>query len=149
MGANMRNTILVTLAIVAGLAASPRGVSAQAKELPCQAYATFDKSGSITELIGLALGDIPSGSKVKLSCAGSGCPFSAKEFTMKNDVKTLALTDMFRDPNLKPGMVLEMRVTKPGWIGKSFQYEIRAAGDPKVTEKCVSEDGSTTMVCEK
>lgn len=145
----MRNTVLVTLAIVAGLAFCPSTVSAQGRELPCQAYATFDKSGSLTELIGLALGDVPSGAKVKLSCTGSDCPFSAKEFTMKNDVKTLALTDMFTNPNLKPGMTLELLVTKAGWVGKSFQYEIRSAGDPKVTEKCVSEDGSKTVVCQK
>lgn len=46
---------------------------------------------------------------------------------MKSNVKTLGLTDMFFDTNLKPGMVLELLVTKPGWIGKSFQYEIRSA----------------------
>ena len=145
----MRTTVLVTLAIVAGLTTLPSRVSAQGKELPCVAYATFEKQGAITQLIGLALGDVPSGSKVKLSCTGADCPFRAKEFAIKNDVGTLALTDMFTDSNLKPGMVLELRVTKPGWIGKSFQYEIRAAGDPKVTKQCVSEDGSKTMVCLK
>jgi hypothetical protein len=68
---------------------------------------------------------------------------------MKNDVKTLALTDLFRDPNLKPGTILELRVTKPGWIGTSFQYEIKSSSDPKTTTQCVSEDGSKTMVCQK
>lgn len=145
----MRTATLVTLAIVAGLTAMPGRVSAQAKELPCSGYATFERNGSITQLIGLAVGDIPAGSKVTLNCTGEGCPFRAKDFNMKNDVKILALTDMFNDPNLKPGMVLELRVTKPGWIGKSFQYEIRSSGDPKTTEKCVSEDGSKTMVCQK
>ena len=145
----MRTTSLFTLAIVAGLTALPGRVNAQAKELPCSGYATFERNGSITQLIGLAVGDIPAGSKVTLNCTGAGCPFRAKDFNMKNDVKILALTDMFNDPNLMPGMVLELRVTKPGWIGKSFQYEIRASGDPKTTEKCVSEDGSKTMVCQK
>jgi hypothetical protein len=145
----MRTITLVSLAIVAGLAAAPARVSAQAKELPCTGYATFERNGSITQLIGLAVGDIPSGSKVTLNCTGAGCPFRAKDFNMKNDVKMLALTDMFTDPNLRPGMVLELRITKPGWIGKSFQYEIRSSDDPKATEKCVSEDGSNTVVCQK
>src|SRR5512140_2388547 len=134
----MRTTSLLTFAIVAGLTAMPGRVSAQAKQLPCSGYATFERNGSITQLIGLAVGDIPAGSKVTLNCTGAGCPFREKDFNMKNDVKILALTDMFNDPNLKPGMVLELRVTKPGWIGKSFQYEIRSSEDPKTTEKCVS-----------
>jgi hypothetical protein len=145
----MRTTALVTLAIVAGLAALPGRVTAQAKELPCNGYATFERNGPVTQLIGLAVGDIPAGSKVVLNCTGFGCPFRAKEFNMKNEVKVLALTDMFTDPNLKPGMILELLVTKPGWIGKSFQYEIRSSEDPKTTEKCVSEDGSKTVVCLK
>jgi hypothetical protein len=145
----MRTTALFTFAIVAGLTALPGRVSAQAKELPCSGYATFERNGSITQLIGLAVGDIPAGSRVTLNCTGAGCPFRAKDFNMKNDVKILALTDMFSDPNLEPGMVLELLVTKPGWIGKSFQYEIRSSNDPKVTEKCVSEDGSKTVVCQK
>lgn len=145
----MRNAALFTLAIAAGLMAVPGRVSAQAKELPCVGYATFERSGSITQLIGLAVGDVPAGTKVTLSCLGDGCPFSTKNFNMKNDVKTLALTDMFTDPNLRPGMVLELRATKPGWIGKVFQYEIRSSGDPKTTKQCVSEDGLKTMVCLK
>lgn len=145
----MRAAALFTVAIVAGLTALPGRVNAQAKELPCVGYATFERSGSVTQLIGLALGDVPAGSKVALTCSGNGCPFTNHTFNMKNDVKTLALTDMFNDPNLQPGMVLELRVTKPGWVGKHFQYEIRSVGDPKVTMECVSEDGSKTMVCQK
>jgi len=145
----MRTAALFTLAIVAGLTALPGRVRAQEKELPCVGYATFERSGSITQLIGLALGDVPAGSKVTMGCSGNGCPFSSHTFNMKNDVKTLALTDMFTDPNLKPGMVLELRVTKPGYIGKVFQYEILSVGDPKTTTQCVSEDGSKTMVCLK
>jgi hypothetical protein len=145
----MRSTTLVALAIVAGLTVLPGRVSAQEKELPCSSYATFERNGSITQLIGLALGDVPAGSRVTLNCTGVGCPFREKGFNMKNDVKILALTDMFNDPNLRPGMILELRVTKPGWIGKSYQYEIRSSEDPKTTEKCVSEDGSKTVVCLK
>lgn len=145
----MRTAALITVAIAAGLMALPGRASAQAKELPCVGYATFDRSGSITQLIGLAIGDVPAGAKVTLNCSGNGCPFSTKSFDMKNDVKMIALTDMFTNPNLTPGMVLELRVTKPGWIGKAFEYEIRSSQDPKTTEKCVSEDGSKTMVCLK
>ena len=145
----MRTAISFTLAFAVSLAAVPSRVNAQASELPCVGYATFERSGSLTQLIGLAVGDVPAGSKVTLTCSGTECPFGTKSFTMSTNVKTLAFTDMFRDPNLRPGTVLELRVTKPGWIGKSFKYEIRSSGDPKATTQCVSEDGSKTMVCQQ
>ena len=145
----MRTATLFTLAITVSLAAVPSRINAQASELPCVGYATFERAGSLTQLLGLAVGDVPAGSKVTLICSGTDCPFGTKSFTMDTNVKTLALTDMFRDPNLKPGTVLELRVTKPGWIGKSFKYEIRSSGDPTTTTQCVSEDGSKTMVCQQ
>lgn len=150
-GAVMRSATLLTLAIAAGVAAVPSHINAQstAEELPCAGYATFERHGSNTELIGLAVGAVPAGSKVALSCSGNGCPFGTKTFNMKNAVGTIALTDMFLDKNLQPGMVLELRVTKPGWIGKVFQYEIRSSDDPRSTTQCVSEDGSKTMACLK
>jgi hypothetical protein len=146
----MRTAILFRVAVVFAAAAIPNHLIAQAtKELPCVGYATFDRNGSTTELIGLGVGDVPAGSKVTLACAGNGCPFETKTFNMKSAAGTLGLTDMFLDKNLKPGMLLELRVTKPGWIGKSFQYEIRASDDPKSTTKCISEDGSKIMACLK
>ena len=145
----MRTTTLISVAIAAGLAFTPTVVRAQAQELPCAGYATFERKGSATELLGLAVGDVPAGSKVTLTCSGGSCPFSTKTFNMKGDVKVLALTDMFTNPKFQPGTVLEMRVTKPGWIGKMFQYEIRSSGDPKATTQCLALDGSTTVVCQK
>ena len=146
----MRTAALIAVALAAGLVAVPASVGAQnANELPCVGYATFDRKGANTELIGLALGDVPAGSKVTMTCGGNGCPFSVKTFNVKNDVKTFGLADVFLDSNLKPGMVLELRVTKPGWIGKAFQYEIRSADDPLSTTKCLSEDGSKTVACLK
>ena len=144
----MRTALFLTAAIACGLTAAPQRTLAQdTNELPCVSYATFERKGANTELIGLALGDVPSGSKVTMTCAGNGCPFSSKSFNVKGAIKTMGLADVFLDPKLKPGMVIELRVTKPGWIGKAFQYEIRAADDPLSTTKCISEDGSQTVAC--
>ena len=144
----MRTLFLFGAAITAALGVEPTRANAQdANELPCVSYATFERKGANTELIGLALGDVPSGSKVTIACAGHGCPFSTKSFNVKGAIKTMGLTDVFLDPYLKPGMTLEVRVTKPGWIGKSFQYVIRSADDPLSTTKCLSEDGSKNVAC--
>ena len=142
----MRTSLPLFLAIGASLVAAPT-LAAQASELPCASYATFEVKGSNTELIGLAVGDVPAGSKVTLSCSGSACNFASRSFTIKNDAKTLGLTDMFADPNLKPGTILQVQVTKPGWIGKSFRYEIMSSADPRVTTECLAADASKTVAC--
>ena len=53
-GPKMRTATFLSLAIAASLAAVPARASAQAAELPCVGYATFERSGSVAELIGLA-----------------------------------------------------------------------------------------------
>lgn len=142
----MRTSIPFFLAVAASLVTSST-LAAQGSELPCVGYATFERKGSTTELIGLAVGDVPAGSKVSLACEGPACPFASKSFMMKNDVKTLALTDMFADPNFKPGTVIQIQITKPGWIGKSFRYEIMSSADPRATTECLAADGSKTVAC--
>jgi hypothetical protein len=144
-GVPMRTSLPFFLAAAASLAAAP-ALAAQASELPCVSYATFERNGSNTELIGLALGDLPAGSKVSMTCSGA-CSFASRSLTMKNNVKTLGLTDMFADPNFNPGTILEIQVTKPGWIGKSFKYEIMSSADPRATTECLAADGSRTVAC--
>ena len=144
----MRTPSLAGVLAVAVIAATPlRAIPQSAAELPCVGFATFEKNGQNTDIIGLAVGDVPAGAKVTVNCTGTSCPFNSRSFKMSNDVKTLALTDMFRDPTLKPGTVIEIRVTKPGWIGKVFQYEVLAAGESKSSTQCISVDGSKTTVC--
>jgi hypothetical protein len=142
----MRTSLPVFLAVAAAIGAAPT-LAAQVSELPCASYATFERKGSNTELIGLAIGDVPAGSKVTINCSGDGCAFPSRSITIKSNVKTLGLTDMFSDTNLKAGTILEIQVTKPGWIGKSFKYEIMSSADPRATTDCLSADGSTTVAC--
>ena len=142
----MRTSLPFFFAVATSLAA-PAALAAQASELPCASYATFERKGSSTELIGLALGDLPAGSKVSMTCSGADCSFASRSLTMKNDVKTLGLTDMFEDTNFQPGTILEIQVTKPGWIGKAFRYEIMSSADPRATTECLTPDGSKTVAC--
>ena len=146
----MRISSLAGVLAAAALALIPaRALAQNAAELPCVGYATFEKNGTNSDLIGLALGDVPAGAKVVLACSGPSCPFSTKTFKTSSDVKTLALTDMFSDPTLKPGTILEIRVTKPGWIGKVFQYEVLPAGQSKNSTQCITPDGAKTIICVK
>lgn len=144
----MRTSSLIGLVAIAVIAGAPLRANPQnPAELPCVGYATFEKNGQNTDLIGLAVSDVPAGSKVELICTGVSCPFSSRSFKISGETKMIALTDMFRDPTLKPGTLLEIRVTKPGWIGKVFQYEVLEAGKAKSTTQCLTADGAKTIVC--
>jgi hypothetical protein len=145
----MRGSTVLILALATSFVAVPAASGAQATQLPCVGYATFERDGPNMQLIGLAVGDIPAGAKVTLACEGGSCPFAEKEFNLRNDVKTLALTDMFTEPTFKPGTKLEIRVTKKGWIGKVFQYEIRSSGEPRSSTQCLSADDDKPVACAK
>ena len=120
---------------------------AQGRSAGTAVYATFERAGADTELIGLAVGDISPGTKVTIMCSGASCPFSEKTINVAGTVKTLAMTDMFDDPIFKPGTILEIIITRPGTIGKVFQYVTQSAGDPRVTKLCIKPGSATPAAC--
>ena len=120
---------------------------AQGRPAGTAVYATFERAGPDTELIGLAVGDISPGTKVTIMCSGASCPFSEKTINVAGTVKTLAMTDMFDDPIFKPGTILEITITRPGTIGKVFQYVTQSAGNPRVTKLCIKPGSATPAAC--
>ncbi|HXV16434.1 MAG TPA: hypothetical protein VD758_06620 [Gemmatimonadaceae bacterium] len=141
----MRSSICFILAIAA-LLAFPETISAQPK-IGSSVYATFERSGANTELIGLAVGDIAPGTKVTINCSGTSCPFSSKTITVQETIKMLAITDMFVETTFKAGTTIEIRVAKPGTIGISFSYETQSSADPKVVKQCLAADNSKAVAC--
>ena len=55
--------------------------------------------------------------------------------------------DMFLDPMFKPGTTIEVRVTKPGLIGKVLQYETQAASEPRMVAQCLPPGSSKAVAC--
>ena len=134
-------TVAVSLAVTAP------ALIAQSRTLTSKAYVTFERKGADSELIGLAVGDLSPGMKVTVNCSGPSCPFASKDVNVSSKISTLAMTDLFVDPVFKPGTTLEIRITKPGSIGRVFQYETRSAADPKITQLCLPPDASKPVAC--
>jgi hypothetical protein len=76
---------------------------------------------------------------VRISCRGGGC--TRKVFTkrFKKKPKTINLVRALRGKRLlKPGAVLEIRITAPGKIGKVFRYRMRRFRLPReLTRTCL------------
>lgn len=133
--------LTVSLVTVAGSSAAQRG------ENPGAVYATFEMSGSTTQLIGLAVGDLLPGAKVVINCSGTSCPFSSKTINVDSNVKILALTDLFVDPTFKPGTTLEIRVIRPKASVKVYRYETQASSEPKAKVLCMPPGSSQPVEC--
>ena len=143
----MRTSAFLLLPVAAALIGATTTANAQAPEIKSVVYATFEHKGAMTELIGLAVGNIPAGTKVTLSCSGPSCPFASKVINLDRPVGTLAITDMFLDTRFKPGTTIEVRVTKAGLVGRVFHYETQASSEPRMVAQCLPPGSSKAIAC--
>jgi hypothetical protein len=67
---------------------------------------------------------------VTIACSGKACPFRAKTLTGA----TVAAGRLFKRA-LKPGAVIEVRITAPNAIGSVTRYKIRRGKQPSRTER--------------
>jgi hypothetical protein len=93
-----------------------------------------------TRVVALAIRGAPAGATVRVTCTGRGCPFKRKIRTAANGRATL--TPLFRRSSLRPGAVIEVRITAPGYIGKVVRYTIRRRKLPASRTLCLPPGGS-------
>ena len=77
-----------------------------------------------------------------MSCTrkANGCPFKSKK-------GGASLAKLFKRAKLKPGAVLEVRVTQPGAIGKVFRFTIRKKKAPKQQTLCLAPGAKAPSAC--
>ena len=76
----------------------------------------------------------PRGAKVGVRCRGGGCPYKRASTTSKG--KTVSLRKLRR--NFKAGAIIEIRVTKDGYIGKFTRIKIHAGRRPTRVDRCLN-----------
>jgi hypothetical protein len=57
------------------------------------------------------------------------------------------LAKPFRNRKLRVGTVIQVRITKPGYIGRLLRYTIRKNKRPKSSPTCLTPDTSKQMTC--
>jgi Putative metal-binding motif len=79
----------------------------------------------------------PAGATVTISCSRKGgrCPFKRKTVPVKS-ARKLKLTSLKR-VRLKNHTVISVRVTKPGFIGNLYRYEVRVFKGGRRTTRCL------------
>jgi hypothetical protein len=96
---------------------------------------------SETVLTRAVVNDVPVGATVIVRCRGGGCPFKSK--TIRHRHGQVKLTRAFRHRRLRPGTVVEVRITAPGRIGKVSRLIIRRAKAPRAPRPLCLPPGAT------
>ena len=76
----------------------------------------------------------PRGAKVGVRCRGGGCPYKRASTTSKG--KSVSFRKLRR--SFKAGAIIEIRVTKDGYIGKFTRIRIHAGRRPSRVDRCLN-----------
>ncbi len=83
------------------------------------------------------------GSIVNVTCVGKHCPFKVLNRTMLNTTMRLAKLE----GKLRPPMVLELRIARPGQLGKFVGYKVRRHKAPARTDACLDQATGAIKGC--
>ena len=96
----------------------------------------------------LKVQQMPVGARITVRCRGPRCPRKSAKRVARSNRRGVAPVE-FRgfERFLRSGIVLEVRVSKPGWIGKYTRLTIRRGKLPERDDKCLDPAGVRTLVC--
>ncbi len=115
---------------------------------------SFYSTSAYTKVLTLVVNGA-SGATVITSCHKRGCPFARRATLVTKGTRCspqrtrtcathgrLDLAPGFRDRRLAVGAQITVAITRPGWIGKSYRFTIRARRPPRIQIACLA-PGST------
>jgi hypothetical protein len=102
--------------------------------------------------VGLLTVQAPVGATVNVTCRGRGCPARSQNVvaaSRKGKSKAGMVLIVFRrfERSLRAGATLEIRVSKPGQIGKYTRFAVRRGKLPARLDTCLSPAGIKPIAC--
>jgi hypothetical protein len=94
----------------------------------------------------------PPGARVTVSCQGHGCPARSESRVAASRVRhgaagTVRITFRRFERTLRAGVILRIRVFKPGEIGKYTRFIVRRGLLPERLDTCLDSGGFKPMAC--
>ena len=110
-----------------------------------QISATRGASGVKLKLLSV---QAPAGARITVACTGHGCPIKSQSRVAAAG-KVGAAPVAFRrfERSLRAGVILEIRVSKPGEIGKYTRFAVRRGRLPLRVDTCLAPTGVKPMAC--
>jgi hypothetical protein len=90
--------------------------------------------------------NLPAASTVRTTCEGR-CPFRSRTRRVDKGAARIRLQPLFGNAELRPGTVIEIRITAPQTIGKLFRYSIRRGKLPSARTLCLPPGGASPRPC--
>ena len=102
--------------------------------------------------LSLLTAQAPVGARVKVTCRGRGCPTASESRVASSSSKkhrpSMVLIAFRRfQRSLGAGAVLEVRISKPGRIGKYTRFSIRRGKLPVRLDSCIGPAGVKPIAC--
>jgi hypothetical protein len=92
----------------------------------------------------------PFGARVTVSCRGRGCPAKSEgqvAASSKSKAGTVVVEFRRFERSLRAGVVLEIRISKSGEIGKYTRFVVRRGKLPERADMCLDATGVSPLVC--
>ena len=92
----------------------------------------------------------PVGARVTVTCKGHGCPAKSEgqiALSHKKNAGTVVVEFRRFERSLRAGVVLEIRVSKAGEIGKYTRFVVRHDKLPERFDMCLDAAGVSPLVC--
>ena len=93
----------------------------------------------------LLVREVPPGAAVELRCRGKGCPVKRRTIAVRNG--TADMHRLFRGHRVRPGAVLEVRVTRADLVGKLVRFKFRHGHTPIRTRYCLPVGSTKATHC--
>jgi hypothetical protein len=106
---------------------------------------SFSVRSRSTRVRKLRLSALPIGTTVAVTCRGQGCAF--KRRSVKSRGARATLEGWFRGRALRPGVLIEIRMTAAGLTGQVARFKVRRSKSPQRTNLCLAPGGSKPVAC--
>jgi hypothetical protein len=96
------------------------------------------KARRTTRVLELDALSLAAGTRIEVRCRGRGCPRGTARHRVTRARSKLSLRNArLRAAKLRPGAVLEVRITRPGYAGLLIAHRVRARKAPVRTTRCL------------
>jgi hypothetical protein len=87
------------------------------------------------------------GDTIRAACKGKGCKRKRMRVAVAKNGAGVSLTRLVKGAKLKPGARIEIRITRPGSLGRFRRFTIRSGKVPRQTRRCLVPGSAKPVKC--
>jgi hypothetical protein len=112
-----------------------------------EAFTATYPLGRYTTFTTLTVKPVRRGDRLRLTCKGPGCEIRKKTIPVRKNARKLSVLRHLKGSKLRKGAVVQLRVTRPGTVGRVATWKIRAPKIPNTARSCLQPGAKKTSRC--